>query len=301
MIEAYDQTKYPNLPLDVVAIYPVEGTFWSDHPFAILNAPWVTDELRVAAEAYRDFLLAPEQQQQALQYGFRPSSVDIPIGAPLIEANGVDPTQPQTLLDVPNADVIRAIRDLWGENKKPVEIQVILDTSGSMDEERRLARAREALTIFINNLADNDYLGIVTFSEQATELTPLSAIGPKRADVVQSVSSLFPQGGTRLIDTVDEVYRAMQQEPAGERIRAIVVLSDGDDTDSLGSVSDLTQLLQQDESGQSIKVFTIAYGTGTDVDVELMQAIATASGAKSYIRVPPAEIEQVYRDIATFF
>ena len=33
----------------VVAIYPKEGTFWANHPYAILNAPWVTAEQKDAA------------------------------------------------------------------------------------------------------------------------------------------------------------------------------------------------------------------------------------------------------------
>jgi Ca-activated chloride channel family protein len=33
----------------VVAIYPKEGTFWSNHPYAVVNAPWVTDEQKEAA------------------------------------------------------------------------------------------------------------------------------------------------------------------------------------------------------------------------------------------------------------
>lgn len=41
VIEAYGKSPPP--PLPIVAIYPVEGTFWSDHPFAILDADWVGD------------------------------------------------------------------------------------------------------------------------------------------------------------------------------------------------------------------------------------------------------------------
>jgi hypothetical protein len=64
--------------------------------------------------------------------------------------------------------------------------------------------------------------------------------------------------------------------------------------------SQLTRRIQADESGQSIKVFTIAYGTGADVDTELLRVMSEASGAQTY-QSNPTEIEQVYRDIATFF
>jgi Ca-activated chloride channel family protein len=298
VVEAYNEELYPNLPMPVVAIYPEEGTFWSDHPYAILDGPWMTDDLKAAAELYRDFLLAEPQQQRALQYGFRPADINIPISAPITPANGVDPDQPQTLLEVPSADVTRAIRDLWGENKKRVEVQVVLDTSGSMNENGRLEGAKRALDSFIGQLSDQDQLGIITFSDGASVLTPMDELGPKREEVLQRVNGLFATGGTRLIDTVLEAYSELEEDPPGERIRAIVVLSDGEDTASNQSAQTLLNTLQADESGQSIKVFTIAYGSGGDAN--LMSRIAEASGATSYTS-EPEQIEQVYRDIATFF
>ncbi|NJL33130.1 MAG: VWA domain-containing protein [Chloroflexaceae bacterium] len=299
--EANNPELYPNLPLPVVAIYPEEGTFWSDHPYAILNGPWMTDELRDASERYRDYLLAPEQQQRALEFGFRPADPGIAIGEPLTMENGVDPTEPQTLLAVPDAEVTQAVRELWGENKKRVEVQVVLDISGSMNDEGRLNSAKQALSTFIGQLADEDELGIITFSDSAAVLTPLDPLGPKREDVLQRVNGLFALGGTRLIDTVAEAYAEMQQFPPGERIRAIVVLSDGADNASSTSPSEIVNLLQADESGRSIKVFTIAYGSG-GVDTDLLESISEASGATSYESSSDVqEIEQVYRDIATFF
>src|SRR5262249_36015227 len=50
VIESYGQEA--NLPFPVVAIYPKEGTFWSDHPIGIVERPWVTAEHREAAKAY---------------------------------------------------------------------------------------------------------------------------------------------------------------------------------------------------------------------------------------------------------
>ena len=49
----------------------------SNHPFAVLDAPWVSNEQKLAAQQFRDFLLSPEQQLQALNYGFRPSDPNI--------------------------------------------------------------------------------------------------------------------------------------------------------------------------------------------------------------------------------
>ncbi len=210
VVESYDETRYPNRSLPVVALYPEEGTFWSDHPFIIPNGAWMTDELRAAAATYRDFLLARPQQERALQFGFRPADQTVPIGEPITPARGVDPQQPQTVLDVPSAEVIGAVRNVWSQNKKGVEVQVVLDVSGSMQEEDRLEQAKTALTNFVERLQNNDRLGITVFSTDATELTPLDELGPKRQQVREQIGGLFPNGSTRLIDSVDVAYRAMQ-------------------------------------------------------------------------------------------
>ena len=57
----------------LIAIYPNEGTILNDHPYAILNAPWVTPEQRYAAEKFLAFLLRPDIQEKAIETGFRPA------------------------------------------------------------------------------------------------------------------------------------------------------------------------------------------------------------------------------------
>jgi Ca-activated chloride channel homolog len=274
---------------------------WTDHPFAILNAPWVDTEKRAAAETFRAFLMERPQQELALKLGFRPGDPSIPIGAPIDPANGVDPAQPKTLLEVPSAEVLEAVRAVWVQNKKHVDVMAVLDISGSMREEDRIEKAKAALQIFARQLADADGFGLTVFSDGASVLTPISPIGPKRQQILDQIGGLFPQGGTRLYDTVGEAYRPLLSAPPDQRIRALIVLTDGADTKSTMPFNQLLQEIRQDQEGRSIKVFTIAFGG--DAQVELLKNMAEVSGARSYTGKPneAGNIEQVYRDIATFF
>jgi Ca-activated chloride channel family protein len=284
--------------LPVVAIYPEEGTFWSNHPYAILNASWVTDEERAAAENFLAFLLDRPQQLRAMEYGFRPADPSIPLSAPLDTAHGVDPTQPQTVLEVPSAEVIAGIQELWREVKKPVDVVVVMDVSGSMGGSK-IATARTSLLAFVNELDDRDRLQILLFSDQLTTLTPLTPLGEKRDEVLRRVSGIIESGDTRLYDAIDLAYQELQQNGDPAHIRAIVVLSDGQDTASnlqfqslLGSVSNLS------EGGTSTKIFTIAFGGDADRDV--LGQIAESTGGKLY-EGDPDTIDEIYADIATFF
>ncbi|MFN2185992.1 MAG: hypothetical protein ACK2UU_18575, partial [Anaerolineae bacterium] len=83
------------------------------HPYAILNAPWVTAEQQSAAEDFQAFLLDRPQQQRAIELGFRPADINIPLTSPLDAQHGVDPGQPQTVLQIPSAEVIAGIQELW--------------------------------------------------------------------------------------------------------------------------------------------------------------------------------------------
>ena len=296
------QTKVLNnevAQIPVVAIYPKEGTFWSNHPYIILNAPWVTAEQKEAAQLFQDFLLDKSQQLQAMEYGFRPADPSISLSSPLDTQHGVDPQQPQTVLEVPSAEVITAVQELWRkEAKKPVDLVVVMDVSGSMEGEK-INAARKSLIDFVNLLDDRDRLQIILFSDQLITLTPLSTLGEKRQEVVQRVGGIIEGGDTRLYDAVDMAYEALSAEGDTSHIRAIVALTDGNDT---ASELTLDRLLQKvgnlSEGGNATKVFTI--GFGSNADKKILTQIAESTGAKQYDSNPDT-IHEIYTEIATFF
>ena len=285
--------------LPVVAIYPKEGTFWSNHPYAILNAPWVTTEQKEAAQDFQNFLLDRPQQLKAIELGFRPADPSIPLTSPLDAQHGVDTSQPQTVLEIPSSDVIAGVQDLWREVKKPVDLVVVMDTSGSMQGDK-IASARNSLMQFINLLDERDRLEVIVFNSDIITLTELSPVGEKRQQVLNRVSGIVEGGGTRLYDTVQEAYQSLENKGDESHIRSIVVLSDGQDTESSLSIDDVINQIGAtgEEAGSSIKLFTIAFGD--DADKDILKQIAESTGGKQYDSNPET-INKVYGEIATFF
>lgn len=303
VVQANSGKLYPHLPFPVVAIYPKEGTFYSDHPFTILQANWVTPAKKAAALAFRSFLLAPAQQAKALQYGFRPTNPAVKTGAPIDSAHGVDPSQPRTLLQLPQADVINAIKSSWHELRHKVDVMLILDRSGSMNDPiggiSKIEAAKQGLKEFINLLGDDDRPGLTVFSDATDTITPISLLGPKRQDMQNQINQIAASGSTRLFDTIYEQVSTLQQLPS-KNIKALVVLTDGMDT---SSIMKLDQLIQQitakgENAGTGVKVFTIAYGS--DADIGALTSIANATGAQEYTGTPQ-NILQVYNQISQFF
>ncbi len=100
----------------VIAIYPEEGTLYSDHPFCILNADWITSEQRMVAEAFLEFLNKTDTVISAMEYAFRPIDTSIPLDSAVFNyaTNGIafNITVPE--LSTPNdGEVLLKIPDLW--------------------------------------------------------------------------------------------------------------------------------------------------------------------------------------------
>jgi len=297
VIESYGP-QY-RLPFPVVAIYPKEGTFWSDHPVGIVEREWVTPEHKEAAKIYIDYLLARPQQEEALRFGFRPAAVEVPLAAPVDAAHGVDPREPQTTLEVPAPEVVDAVLRLWHEHKKRSDVTLVLDVSGSMNEDGKIENAKAGAAQLLTLLDPEDRFSFLPFNAQATWAGEGLRLADARDRLTGTVSGVFANGGTALFDAVSEAYDHAMTRKAADRIAAIVVLSDGADTNSHQKLATLVNKLRgSGEGGSGVRVFTIGYGK--DADRMVLEAISNATQAR-YFEGNPANIRTVFREISTFF
>ncbi len=292
------QKRQPKL----VAIYPVEGTLWEDHPLALLETPSLSADQRQVFSRFRDYVTSHEAQMLVLEQGYRPADLSIPLddpASPLTAANGVDPNQPQTALQMPTPGVVEVVRDVWWYTKRHTNVYLVVDTSGSMRGEK-LANAQEALRVFIEQIrGDRERVGMVEFSSRVYNVMPLDELGNNRAALLYEIDRLEANGDTALLDAIDHAHSKLQELGDRERINAIVVMTDGKENNSRIRLKELTQKLQQaNERGTPVVVFCIAYGNNADMDT--LQRIAEASGGQ--VRQGDlATIRDLYKILSTYF
>lgn len=296
VIESYNSEH--DLPFPVVAIYPKEGTFWSDHPVGIVEADWVTPEHRDAARAYVKFLLDRPQQEKTLSYGFHPGDVSIQLASPLDAEHGIDHREPKTTLEVPSVEVMDAIIKLWHDHKKRSNIILVFDTSGSMQENRKMPSAQGGAKQLVDMLDGKDYLSLLPFDNLPAWAGKEMLMSSDRGTATETIDSFIPGGETALYDSIAEAYQYLLENPKSDRISAIVVLTDGDDTKSQITLEDLLNQIRFDNESKTIRVFTIGYGQDARRDV--LEAIADATQAKFYAGTPE-NIQSVFKEISTFF
>ncbi len=281
-------------PEKLVALYPKEGTFWHEHPFAIPNADWVSPEQREAAKLFTEYVRSEKVQQAIMEAGFRPVNSAVQIGYPFVADLGVDPNQPSTVLDVPDPDVIAAVQTSWQFVKKQADILLVIDVSGSMEGDK-MEQAKEAAHRFLDRVPAQNRVGLTIFSDFVEEVVPVKPFETVENDIRTSIDNIYADGGTALFDAVMDASTNIGDDD-GDRIRAIVVLSDGQDTASVNTLQEVMNL-ERGERNPTL-IFPVAYGS--DADINALNNIARTSSTK-VLSGDPAGINELFELISSYF
>ena len=139
----------------------------------------------------------------------------------------------------------------FSAERVPVSLGIALDTSGSMDGEK-IASARSALDRFLLELlAPDDEVFLMRFGASAELVHDWTK---DKHLVSRRLARINPTGGTAMYDAVADAVPIAQQ---GEhRKKAILIVSDGNDTNSRISVPELKQMIRETE--------VLVYAVGID-------------------------------------
>ena len=291
----------------LIALYPAEGTLWTDHPLALLELgqsegePAVTKNQQRTYQAFSEFLTGVDAQQRLLAAGYRPADLSIALDgpdSPFANNDAVDWREPQTTLQMPSPEVVDVVRDYWYYTKRPTNVYLVVDTSGSMEGSKLLA-AQSALKAFLEQIAgDRDRVGIVEFGSGLKDYSLLATLDyGTRQQLNGMIDRMEAAGGTALIDAVYAAVATLQREEQPDAINAVVVMTDGLENESGYDLYDLQALVRQNPS-LPIVIFTI--GFGDDADEETLSAMARIGGGQ-FRRAGEADIEELYRIISTYF
>ena len=130
----------------------------------------------------------------------------------------------------------------FSAERVPVSLGIALDTSGSMAG-NKMEAARGALTRFVDDLLDrSDEIFLYRFSDY-----PSLAQGwtGDRQRILRALDRMTPYGGTAMFDAVSEAIPLAQK--GQNRKKALVIISDGNDTTSRFGIRDLKQQIRESE------------------------------------------------------
>jgi VWFA-related protein len=130
----------------------------------------------------------------------------------------------------------------FSNDRVPVSLGIVLDTSGSMSAEK-MSAARSAIDRLIYDLLDkDDELFLVEFATRASLRQDWTT---DRRLISQAVRNASASGGTAIYDAVST---AIPTAEAGTHVKkALLVISDGNDTNSSTTVGSLRQQIRESD------------------------------------------------------
>ena len=156
----------------------------------------------------------------------------------------------------------------FSSERVPVSLGILLDASGSMTRDK-MSAARSAIDRFIHDLLSRD--DELFFFEFANRPNLVQEWTTDRRAISRAVARVTPAGGTAMYDTI---ARAIPLAGIGRHPKkALLVISDGNDTNSRLSVGELRPLIRESE--------VLVYALGVDGT-----AVTVRSGPRIQLPMP---------------
>lgn len=175
---------------------------------------------------------------------------------------------------------IRAPEEVQGPVPR-LSAMLVLDTSGSMQGES-IAQVKESVQRLSAILSDGDSLGVVSFSDRAQTLIPITRLGSgpgqdeSRRSIVSAAQKLRADGGTNISAGLSHAALLFPSRAADERQLALL-LSDGQPNVGSQTAEELAQEAKMIKS-RGIAISTLGFGSSHNEDILL--SIADAGGGR---------------------
>ncbi|NMD21553.1 MAG: DUF3520 domain-containing protein, partial [Verrucomicrobia bacterium] len=167
---------------------------------------------------------------------------------------------------------------------RPLNLVLLLDSSGSMERADRVAIVREALSVLAQKLEAQDRISVVAFARTA-RLWVDGVSGSQAREVLDGISRLTPEGGTNLEDALNVAYETAARHFVSHGVNRVVLLTDG--AANLGDV-DPESLKQKVESARKKGIALDCFGIGWEgYNDDLLEVLSShGDGRYGFVNSP---------------
>ncbi len=172
-------------------------------------------------------------------------------------------------------------KEIASENRKDANLVFVVDISGSMGSGNRLGLVKKALRMLVDELNQNDRVGIVVYGSRGeVRLEPTSIQNKQR--IISAIESLRTAGATNAEEGIMLGYKMAQQNFDSRKINRIILCSDG--VANIGNTG-ADQILKQIKkyADQGITLSSIGFGMGNYNDILMEKLGNKGNGSYAYV------------------
>jgi Ca-activated chloride channel family protein len=183
--------------------------------------------------------------------------------------------------------------DIPRNAQPPMNLVLLMDTSGSMSPEDRLPLARKAVDLLVQQLRPQDRLAIVAYAGSAGAVLSPTA-GNEKLKIRCAMETLQSGGSTAGGAGLSLAYALGEQNFRKDAVNRIILMTDGDFNVGISDPARLKDFVA-DKRKSGIYLSVYGFGRGNYQDV-MMQALAQqGNGTAAYIDTLD-EARKLFRD-----
>jgi VWFA-related protein len=243
-------------------------------------------------------LFGQEEQREEERPQFRVSVDTVSLAVTVLDEEGrLAPELPQENFQIFEDGVEQQIQ-FFSRGELPLRMVILIDTSGSMRS--KLTLAQEAAVRFVRSLKPGDEVQVVEFNDRVLTLAEFTSDFDRVEEAIRGTEAT---GATSLYNAIYVSLKDLHRDGTEELDRrAIVVLSDGNDTKSVLGFEDVKEQARK----SSVVIFSISL-RATEEDLVKdkyrnakfeLDMLARESGGVSYAPEKLGDLSGVYEEIA---
>lgn len=179
---------------------------------------------------------------------------------------------------------------LRGVNEVPsMAMVMVIDRSGSMQSNvagsnmTNLDVAVKAATVAVDNLREEDYVGVLTFDDVYNWQVEITQ-ADDRTGIKDKIMKIYDGGGTTIKPALQEAYQKIMGCDAS--VKHVVLLTDG-----MGETDDFRDVIEN-YSGSGVTLSTVAVGQGSDT--RLLEQLANQCNGRYYYSDTSSDIPKIF-------
>ena len=175
--------------------------------------------------------------------------------------------------------------------RRPMNLAVVLDRSGSMADQKKMDFAKKALSSLVDQLDEEDVLSIVIYDDVIEVLRSAQRVRDKQA-IKRLLERVSPRGSTNLGGGTVEGFKQVERNLDKEYVNRVVLLSDGLANQGITDPQELNRIARR-YRGKSISLTTM--GVGLDYNENLMMGLSESGGGNYYFIESPHSLASIMR------
>ena len=175
------------------------------------------------------------------------------------------------------------LRGLNRTTRQSVHIIMLVDTSGSMEDNGKLESVKKSLRFMLSLLSSEDRLSLITFDNDATLI--LNKVVPDAANLdatLYKINMLHVDGSTNMSAGLLEARSVIESVDSGRK-QGIILLTDGHANVGSSTPDAIVSIIQRIlTDNRDVSISTTGYGSDHNADL-LMQVAREGGGAYNVV------------------